>query len=147
MSYCRNCGVKLADDAQFCYSCGTPKTLTTTDTLYCRNCNTQIANDAKYCYKCGTPTTGPITITPQPLTPISPPSTTLIQESTSEKTYNNSSHKETLLLITISILIITIIALAIAIIAFSPLMDIFNNQPFDHPGINIVKSNLHQYVY
>jgi hypothetical protein len=26
-------------------------------------------------------------------------------------------------------------------------MDIFNNQPFDHPGINIVKSNLHQYVY
>jgi uncharacterized membrane protein YvbJ len=142
MSYCRNCGAKLAVDTQLCYNCGTPTNVTIT-ILYCRRCGTQLATDAKYCYKCGTPTTGPIPPPTQTQTPmhINPPTPTPIQEVTYKKPVNETSQNNSLL-ITLAILLITILILIVTIVAFSPFIDIFNNQPFDQPGINIVKLNL-----
>ena len=146
MSYCEKCGAQIANDAKFCYKCGTPLTTTTVNMLYCRKCGIQIANDAKFCYKCGTPTTGPIPMHPQTPAPIppSPPTPLTIQpQNTYEHTFNKTVNKENLLIITISLLVITVVALVIAIVAFSPLTNIFNTHPFGQPGINTVKIPMH----
>jgi uncharacterized membrane protein YvbJ len=140
MTYCRNCGTQLANNVNFCYKCGASQNPTII--LYCRNCGTQLANDAKYCYKCGTPTTGSIAIQPQTPVIIHPLTAPQMHQETYEKLPNNVSHNESFLIVTAAILVITIITLIIAIVAFSPFIDIFNNQTFKQPGINTVKTSI-----
>jgi uncharacterized membrane protein YvbJ len=99
--------------------------------IHCQNCGTELNSSANYCYRCGAPTsTNSI--------PISSPTTNQPQ-STYEKSFNEESlNKNSIPILTIAILIGTIIALIIAIVVFSPFIDIFNTNPFDQPGINMV---------
>src|SRR5512136_889407 len=48
--YCRNCGQKLGENADYCTSCGVriPK-----GNRYCQSCGAQSGPDAEVCVKCG----------------------------------------------------------------------------------------------
>jgi len=48
--YCRNCARQLADNAEFCVSCGQRPL---TGTRYCWSCGAETAPAAEVCVKCG----------------------------------------------------------------------------------------------
>ena len=50
--FCKNCGIKLDDDAVFCSKCGTHKDSMDTY-LYCEKCGAKITEDAAFCTGCG----------------------------------------------------------------------------------------------
>ena len=47
--YCKKCGAKLHDEANFCMKCGEQ----VNKELHCKNCGVTLPADASFCYKCG----------------------------------------------------------------------------------------------
>jgi hypothetical protein len=48
--YCRNCAYQIADNAQFCVSCGQRPLL---GTRFCQSCGVEVVPNAEVCVKCG----------------------------------------------------------------------------------------------
>ena len=47
--YCKKCGAKLHDEANFCMKCGAKVEVITV----CQNCGTELPEEAVFCFKCG----------------------------------------------------------------------------------------------
>ena len=52
MSYCRNCGQPLGDDANGCAACGCPRGM---GIGYCEKCGEKLIPGTMYCARCGAP--------------------------------------------------------------------------------------------
>ena len=50
MSYCRNCGAELGENANYCLNCGTERG---SGTGYCPNCGEKVNPEQAVCLKCG----------------------------------------------------------------------------------------------
>ncbi len=53
-NFCKHCGARLADSAQFCPSCGAQQEAAAPK-LFCVGCGAELSEGAKFCKKCGTP--------------------------------------------------------------------------------------------
>lgn len=56
--FCRNCGIKLDEDAVFCMNCGV-KISDKSKQNFCSYCGTELVNGAVFCIKCGAKITSP----------------------------------------------------------------------------------------
>ncbi|MBR6917250.1 MAG: zinc-ribbon domain-containing protein [Clostridia bacterium] len=50
MSFCRNCGAKISDEAEICISCGVAKG---NGDKFCPNCGSETSSNQAVCLKCG----------------------------------------------------------------------------------------------
>ena len=50
MSYCRNCGTQMTDNADFCTKCGVSSG---SGNKFCPNCGTETNEEQAVCLKCG----------------------------------------------------------------------------------------------
>lgn len=50
MSFCRNCGAEIAENADFCVKCGVS---VGSGTNFCPNCGTETTEEQVVCVKCG----------------------------------------------------------------------------------------------